>query len=111
MIFLQHIDDDRCLRVLQSTLTYVNIYPMEKIAVLECCAPLLTEPLSAEAAQELGELLKVLADAARLRILSIIAAHDEKEACVCEFPEPLGLSQPTVSHHLKVLQQAGFLAR
>ena len=79
--------------------------------MLECCEPLLAEPLGADAASELSSLLKVLADPARLRIISIVAAHEGQEACVCEFPEPLGLSQPTVSHHLKVLQQAGFLER
>jgi len=84
---------------------------MKELAMLECCPPLLAEPLPADAAQELSDLLKVLADPARLRILSIIAAHQDQEACVCEFPEPLGLSQPTVSHHLKVLQRAGFLER
>ena len=89
----------------------VNIYAMKELAMLECCAPLLTEPVSADAAHELAELLKVLADPARLRILSIIAAHQDQEACVCELPEPLGLSQPTVSHHLKVLTEAGVLTR
>jgi ArsR family transcriptional regulator len=84
---------------------------MKQLLLLACCEPILTEPLGADAAQELSGLLKVLADPARLRILSIIAAHKDQEACVCEFPEPLALSQPTVSHHLKVLQQAGFLER
>ena len=84
---------------------------MKELALLECCAPLLTTPIGPEAAQELSGLLKVLADPARLRILSTIAAHKDHEACVCEFPGLLSLSQPTVSHHLKVLQQAGFLER
>jgi ArsR family transcriptional regulator len=84
---------------------------MKELPLVECCPPLLVAPLSADTAQELSELLKVLADPARLRILSIIAAHENREACVCEFPEPLKLSQPTVSHHLKLLQQAGFLER
>src|SRR2546423_10333874 len=84
---------------------------MKEIAMLECCPPLLAEPLAADAAQELSDPLRALADPARLRILSIVAAHQDQEACVCELPEPLGLSQPTVSHHLTVLQTAGFLER
>ena len=84
---------------------------MKSIDLLECCPPLLAEKLSAESAELLADLLKVLADPARLRILSIVAAHEDHEACVCELIEPLGLSQPTVSHHLKVLQGAGLLER
>ncbi|MBI4214276.1 MAG: helix-turn-helix transcriptional regulator [Chloroflexi bacterium] len=67
--------------------------------------------MSTESAQRLAELLKVLADPARLRILSIVAAHEDHEACVCDLIAPLGLSQPTVSYHLKVLQEAGLLER
>lgn len=52
-----------------------------------------------------------MADPARLRLLSIVAAHQDAEACVCDLTEPIGLSQPTVSHHLKVLVDAGFLTR
>lgn len=76
-----------------------------------CCAPLLTEPLSADSAEHLAADLKALADPARLRLLSMIAAHPGQEACVCELIDPLGLSQPTVSHHLKVLEKAGLLGR
>jgi len=77
----------------------------------ECCPPLLRETLSAADAEQLAGLLKVLADPARLRLLSLVAAHPGQEACVCELTEPLGLSQPTVSHHLKVLHMAGLLGR
>ena len=76
-----------------------------------CCAPLLREPLSAVAATDLAHTLKALADPARLRLLSMVAAHDGGEACVCDLTEPLGLTQPTVSHHLKVLVDAGLLTR
>lgn len=76
-----------------------------------CCAPLLREPLSAGAAEELAHSLKALADPARLRLLSMVAAHDGGEACVCDLTGPLGLTQPTVSHHLKVLVDAGLLTR
>jgi ArsR family transcriptional regulator len=76
-----------------------------------CCAPLVRAPLSAEDATTLATRLKAIADPARLRLLSLVAAHDGGEACVCDLIEPLGLSQPTVSHHLKVLVDAGLLTR
>nr|WP_205707524.1 metalloregulator ArsR/SmtB family transcription factor [Kineococcus vitellinus] len=76
-----------------------------------CCAPLTRRPLSAEAATDLACTLKAVADPARLRLLSLVAAHEGGEACVCDLVEPLGLSQPTVSHHLKVLVEAGLLTR
>lgn len=76
-----------------------------------CCAPLATAPLAQEDAQELASALKALADPARLRLLSIVAASEGQEACVCDLTEPIGLAQPTVSHHLKVLTDAGFLTR
>jgi ArsR family transcriptional regulator len=75
------------------------------------CAPLAREPLSAEGAGELAGVLKALADPARLRLLSMIATSDGGEACVCDLVQPLGLSQPTVSHHLKVLLDAGLVSR
>ncbi|GGF00615.1 ArsR/SmtB family transcription factor [Mycetocola zhadangensis] len=76
-----------------------------------CCTPILREPMGADAAEKLARSLKALADPARLRLLSIVASHDDAEACVCDLTEPLGLSQPTVSHHLKVLVDAGYLSR
>jgi ArsR family transcriptional regulator len=76
-----------------------------------CCAPLVQAPLSEDEAVDLARLLKALADPARLRLLSLVLAAPEGEACVCDLIEPLGLSQPTVSHHLKVLAEAGLLAR
>jgi ArsR family transcriptional regulator, arsenate/arsenite/antimonite-responsive transcriptional repressor len=76
-----------------------------------CCAPLLTEPITAEQAAALSRLLKALADPTRLRLVSMVAAHEAGEACVCELTEPLGLTQPTISHHLKVLIDAGILRR
>ena len=74
-----------------------------------CCAPLTAEPLSVSDAEELAGRLKALADPARLRLLSIVLANGE--ACVCDLTAPIGLSQPTVSHHLKVLVDAGVLQR
>ena len=76
-----------------------------------CCAPITREPVSVVNAASLAHSLKALADPARLRILSIVAASEGQETCVCNFTEPLDLSQPTVSHHLKVLVDAGFLER
>jgi ArsR family transcriptional regulator len=68
-------------------------------------------PLTDAQAQDMAQVFKALADPARLRLLSLIAAQPDREACNCELIEPLGLSQPTVSHHLKVLHDAGLLAR
>ena len=76
-----------------------------------CCEPLTEAPLTAEQAVTLSRRLKALADPARLRLVSMLAASPGGEACVCDLTEPLGLSQPTVSHHLKVLHDAGLLTR
>jgi len=76
-----------------------------------CCAPLTREPLTAAQADVLARSIKALADPARLRLLSLVAAHEGGEACVCDLTEPLGLRQPTVSHHLKILVDAGLLHR
>lgn len=85
---------------------------MKLIAIDEaCCPPFLEEPIRPEEAERLAGALRVLADPARLRLLSLIASRPETEACVCELTGPLGLSQPTVSHHLKVLHEAGILER
>ena len=72
---------------------------------------MLDSPLGEAEAEQLAALLKVVADPARLRLLGLIAGAPGGEACVCELTEPLGLSQPTVSHHLKVLTNAGLLTR
>ena len=74
-----------------------------------CCAPVLQSALSEPEAEDLAAAFKVLADPARLRLLSMIASTEE--ACACEMVEPLGRSQPTVSHHLAVLTDAGLLSR
>ncbi|MDQ1634476.1 MAG: ArsR family transcriptional regulator, arsenate/arsenite/antimonite-responsive transcriptional [Frankiaceae bacterium] len=76
-----------------------------------CCSPLAREPISAAAATELAGCLKALADPTRLRLLSLIQAHEDGEACVCDLTAPVGLTQPTVSHHLKVLLDAGLVTR
>lgn len=79
--------------------------------VTACCGPLTREAISDENAANLASSLRALADPARLRIISMVAAHENAEACVCDLTEPLGLGQPTVSHHLKILVDAGFLSR
>jgi ArsR family transcriptional regulator len=76
-----------------------------------CCTPLLREPITAGQAADLARKLKALADPTRLRLVSMVAAHDGGEACVCDLTEPLGLSQPTISHHLKILVEAGIFTR
>jgi ArsR family transcriptional regulator len=78
----------------------------------DCCpVPLLREPLTAAQAANLARTLKALADPTRLRLVSMVAAHDGGEACVCDLTEPLGLTQPTISHHLKILVEAGIFTR
>lgn len=76
-----------------------------------CCATLVAEPISVDAAVALAATFKALGDPTRVRLLSMVAAHDGNEACVCDLTEPVGLSQPTVSHHLKILVDAGLLSR
>jgi ArsR family transcriptional regulator, arsenate/arsenite/antimonite-responsive transcriptional repressor len=77
----------------------------------ECCTPLLREPLTASQAADLAFILKALADPTRLRLVSMVAAHQGGEACVCDLTDPLGLTQPTISHHLKILVDAGIFTR
>jgi ArsR family transcriptional regulator len=76
-----------------------------------CCAPVLRKRLGKDDADALATAFKSIADPGRLRLLSFIAGQPGAEACVCHLVEPLGLAQPTVSHHLKVLTDAGLLAR
>jgi len=89
----------------------VNMESMEIKPIEACCAPVLSSALSESAADDLAAAFKVLADPARLRLLSMIASADREEACACDLVEPLGKSQPTVSHHLSVLTDAGLLTR
>jgi ArsR family transcriptional regulator len=76
-----------------------------------CCTPLLREPITASQAADLAHTLKALADPTRLRLVSMVAAHEGGEACVCDLTEPLGLTQPTISLHLKILVEAGIFTR
>jgi ArsR family transcriptional regulator len=91
---------------------------MKTLPVLEqanCCTPICSpitgEAISAHDATTLAGRFKAIGDPTRLRLLSIVAAHEGGESCVCDLTTPVGLSQPTVSHHLKILVDAGLLTR
>lgn len=76
-----------------------------------CCSPVTGGDLDSEAAERLAYVFKALGDPTRVRLLSLIAGHPGGEACVCDLTGPVGLSQPTVSHHLKQLVDAGLITR
>lgn len=76
-----------------------------------CCSPLVSQPLSVEQAEAIAPLLKALADPVRLRLMSLIASHSGGEACVCDLTPAFEVSQPTISHHLRVLHEAGLVER
>ncbi len=86
----------------------VVLSPVETVA---CCSPLSREPLSRHQAEQVAPLLKALADPVRLRLMSLVASHEGGEACICDLNPVFELSQPTISHHLKVLHEAGLLDR
>jgi ArsR family transcriptional regulator len=86
----------------------LTLTPVQTVA---CCSPLSREPLSQHAAERIAPLLKALADPVRLRLMSLVASHEGGEACVCDLNDAFDLSQPTISHHLKVLHEAGLLER
>ncbi|MFM9878236.1 MAG: metalloregulator ArsR/SmtB family transcription factor [Rhodoglobus sp.] len=88
-----------------------TLLPLAVIDAAACCSPLSREPLAADQAEDLARSLKAIADPARLRLISLIAASEGSEACVCDLTDLLEVGQPTVSHHLKVLADAGFLTR
>ncbi|MFD5863572.1 metalloregulator ArsR/SmtB family transcription factor [Agromyces sp. NPDC127015] len=89
----------------------VTMLEVRDVSIEACCAPLVRETITADEAERFARRLKALADPVRLRLVSIVAASAGQEACVCDLIEPVGLSQPTVSHHLKILTEAGFLSR
>jgi ArsR family transcriptional regulator len=90
-------------------MTLMELLPVRD--VMACCSPLTGEVIDQDNAVSMASSLRALADPARLRILSMVAAHEDAEACVCDLTEPLGLQQSTVSHHLKILVDAGYLTR
>lgn len=79
------------------------------LALEACCSPLAREPLTETQAGELSRAFKALSDPVRLRLLSMIASHTDGEACVCDLTGAFDLSAPTISHHLKVLREAGLI--
>jgi ArsR family transcriptional regulator len=76
---------------------------------VQCCSPLTREPLTPGQAVELATVFKALGDPVRLRLASLIASHSGGEACVCDLTDAFDLSGPTISHHLKVLREAGLI--
>jgi ArsR family transcriptional regulator len=81
------------------------------ISLTACCSPLTGGVLSDDAAEQLARVFRALGDRHRVRLLSMIAATDSGEACICDLTAPLGLTQPTVSHHMKQLADAGLVSR
>ncbi|MFJ8825457.1 ArsR/SmtB family transcription factor [Streptomyces sp. NPDC102467] len=74
-----------------------------------CCPTMLTAPMEQDQAEELAKVFKALGDPVRLRLLSMIASREGGEICVCDLTPAFDLSQPTISHHLKLLKQAGLI--
>jgi ArsR family transcriptional regulator, arsenate/arsenite/antimonite-responsive transcriptional repressor len=91
--------------------SWVSTSTLISVPVLDCTPLLSGAALDEAAATRLAGLLRILADPARLRILSLLQAQSSREACVCHVTEFLGLGQPTVSHHLRVLFEAGLVQR
>ena len=88
-----------------------KMLPMATSDLALCCVPLIGNVISTDDAEQLAQRFKALGDPTRVRLLSLIAAHDGGEACICDLIDPVGLSQPTVSHHLKQLADAGLVTR
>src|ERR1700754_4283153 len=86
----------------------LELTPVQAVA---CCSPVTREPLAADAATRIAPLLRALGDPVRLRLVSLVASHEDGEACVCDLNDAFDLSQPTISHHLKLLHDAGILDR
>ena len=74
-----------------------------------CCEPVVYPDVERQQAERMARVAKALGDPVRLRLLSLVASHEGGEACVCDISDTFDLSQPTISHHLKVLRQAGLL--
>ena len=76
-----------------------------------CCSPLSVQPMTIEQAEQVAPLMKALADPVRLRLMSLVASHEGGEACMCDLTDAFELSQPTITHHMKVLHEAGLVDR
>jgi len=101
-----HPDIDGCQHRRMS-----NSLTLTAVETVACCSPLMREPISEQQAASVSPLLKALADPVRLRLLSLVASHADGEACVCDLNDAFELSQPTISHHLKVLHASGLVDR
>jgi ArsR family transcriptional regulator len=101
------MDIDRMAAMAVKSLPIRPLEPLQLDA--QCCAPLGTDALDQGSAQQLAQAFKALGDPVRLRLLSIIASAPTGEVCACDLTEPVGKSQPTVSHHLKILREAGLV--
>jgi ArsR family transcriptional regulator len=85
--------------------------PVAPNGVADCCSPLTGGVIDTATASQLATMFKALADPARVMLLSLITASDGGEACICDLTGPLSLTQPTVSHHMKLLVEAGLVTR
>ncbi|MCW4385656.1 metalloregulator ArsR/SmtB family transcription factor [Salinibacterium sp. SYSU T00001] len=85
--------------------------PTTITADASCCSPSVTSAITADEAEQLARVFKALGDPTRVRLLSLIAGGQGGEACICDLTEPVGLSQGTVSHHMKLLTEAGLVTR
>ena len=106
---VQRLDQD--IGICQYRRMSKSLLELTPVQAVACCSPLTRDPLSAEQAERIVPLVKALADPVRLRLLSLIASHADGEACVCDLNDAFDLSQPTISHHLKLLHDAGLLDR
>jgi ArsR family transcriptional regulator, arsenate/arsenite/antimonite-responsive transcriptional repressor len=100
-----------CIDICQYRSVSISLRMISPAESAACCAPLTAQPLSMEQAEQVAPLLKALADPVRLRLLSLVASHGGGEACICDLNEAFELSQPTISHHMKVLHEAGLVDR
>jgi ArsR family transcriptional regulator, arsenate/arsenite/antimonite-responsive transcriptional repressor len=89
----------------------IELPVVQSDSALACCAPLAREPMTADQAEQVSGLLKAIADPVRLRLMSMVLSREGGEACVCDLTPAFDLSQPTISHHLKVLHESGLLDR
>lgn len=106
----ERIDVCQCVWQTAVVITHAEL-PIRATGVAACCSPLSGGVLDLDAADRLARTFKALGDPTRVRLLSLIAAADGGEACICDVTEPVGLSQPTVSHHMKLLVDAGLVTR
>ena len=88
-----------------------KLLPLAPMDFAVCCSPVTGGVIDRQAAEELATVFKALGDPTRVRLLSLIAAHEDGEACICDLTGPVGLSQGTVSHHMKLLAEAGLVSR